>query len=86
MERIFHLPNRESLRKFLHKIPIKSGICDNIFEEIKNRVEAFDDEKYKYCILIFDEMQLDVSLNFNSVADLIEGYVDNGGIIIEKWK
>ncbi|XP_071580351.1 uncharacterized protein [Temnothorax nylanderi] len=78
MARIFHLPSRELLRKFLLKVPITPGICDSIFEEIKHRVEAFDDEKYKYCILIFDEMKLDVSLNFNSAADLIEGYVDNG--------
>jgi len=37
---------------------------------MKNRIESFDDEKHKYCVLLFDEMKLDVSLNFNSTADL----------------
>lgn len=62
MAEIFYLPSKELLRKVVKNITLKSGICDIIFEEIEARVTLFDDEKYKYCILMFDEMKLDASL------------------------
>lgn len=70
MAEIFYLPSKELLRKIVQNIILKPGICNNIYEEIEARVSSFDDERYKYCILIFDEMKLDASFIYNSAADL----------------
>jgi len=70
-------------------VPIKPRIYDNIFKEMENRIIIWwrkHKKKHKCCVLFFDEIKLDGSLNFNSIlvslnfnsANLVEGYIDNG--------
>lgn len=78
LAQVFYLPSKEILRKLIKEIKIKPGICDVIFEEMKARVASFDDDKDKYCILMFDEMKLDASLEYNVAGNIVEGFTDDG--------
>lgn len=75
---IFIVPSVPTLQTFIKEIPIKAGICPNILENIKQRINEFHDPKDKICSLIFDEMSLTPGLMYHRQTDKIFGFVDNG--------
>jgi len=75
---IFCLPSMESLRKFMHEIPINSGLSDCVFKNLEEKVTTFTDYREKYCVLLFDELKLSAGLHYNASTDTVEGLVDNG--------
>ncbi|XP_076280630.1 uncharacterized protein LOC143209176 isoform X2 [Lasioglossum baleicum] len=73
------LPSTATLNKIIAQLDISPGICDSVFEAMKQNVKSFL-PKEKYCILIFDEIQLSAGLQYNSTVDNIEGiYTDRNG-------
>ncbi|XP_053989864.1 uncharacterized protein LOC128882310, partial [Hylaeus volcanicus] len=78
LAKLFLLPSIETLRKLIPQIPLKAGICDNVFEELKQQCELFTDPKSRYACLIFDEISLAPSLQYNTTIDVIDGFVDSG--------
>ncbi|XP_046141602.1 uncharacterized protein LOC123987764 [Osmia bicornis bicornis] len=78
LSKLFLLPSIETLRKLLSHIPLRAGICDNVFRELEERSESFQDEKSRYAILLFDEIKLSPSLVYNPSMDIVEGFVDSG--------
>nr|XP_034192171.1 uncharacterized protein LOC117609669 [Osmia lignaria] len=65
LSKLFLLPSIETLRKLLSHIPLRAGICDNVFRELEKRSESFPNEKSRYAILLFDEIKLSPSLQSN---------------------
>ena len=78
LSKLFLLPSIETLRKLLSHIPLRAGICDNVFRELEERSESFPNEKSRYALLLFDEIKLSPSLVYNPSMDIVEGFVDSG--------
>ncbi|XP_046145943.1 uncharacterized protein LOC123989265 [Osmia bicornis bicornis] len=78
LSKLFLLPSIETLRKLLSHIPLRAGICDNVFRELEEPSESFPNQKSRYAILLFDEIKLSPSLVYNPSMDIVEGFVDSG--------
>lgn len=72
LKKVFALPSRRTLMSILNKSIMQCGINKDIVEKFKNDIENMSDID-KYCMLIFDEMSLDVSLYYNKQHDHVEG-------------
>lgn len=63
------LPSTRTLRRRLETIKFEPGICNDIFNALKEKVEQFEDDRQRNCILVLDEMgiasgdQVDPSTN-----------------------
>lgn len=69
MKQNIPLPSSRTLRRRLETIKFEPGICDDIFEALKEKVEQFEDDRQRDCMLALDEMgiesgnQVDLSTN-----------------------
>lgn len=52
------LPNERTLRRRLENIDFKPGICEPIFDVLKQRISEFTDDREKDCMLVLDEMSI----------------------------
>lgn len=52
------LPSERTLRRRLEGIDFKPGICDKIFDMIKQQVSQMMDDREKDCMLAIDEMSI----------------------------
>lgn len=52
------LPSTRTLRRHLECIAFKDGICDEIFDLLKDKVSNFPDERHKDCMICVDEMSI----------------------------
>ncbi|KMQ88103.1 vam6 vps39-like protein [Lasius niger] len=52
------LPNERTLRRRSENIDFKLGICEQIFDILKQRVSQFTDDREKDCMLAVDEMSI----------------------------
>lgn len=77
LSKFFSLPSRKTLMSLLKRIPIKPGLNDVIFDNLKSNVQNWNPRE-KNCILLFDEMSIQPHLNFNSSAQTVEGFEDFG--------
>lgn len=75
--KVFAVPSRKTLTNLLGTVPFNAGINYAIFEQLKEAVKKIKDLD-KYCTIIFDEITIDPSLTYNTKADLIMGFQDNG--------
>ncbi|KAJ8935620.1 hypothetical protein NQ318_006463 [Aromia moschata] len=57
-------------------MPLQPGINKHIFTTLKESVKKMND-KEKHCILLFDELAIDTSIQYNRKQDCVEG-VDYG--------
>lgn len=62
LSRICVLPSRRTLQDLLHKVNLKCGINDIIFDNLKTRVSKMPDN-YKYCCLAFDEIAIGAGIS-----------------------
>lgn len=77
LSKIFAWPSRVTLTKLLQRIPIATGLCDAMLkglEKIIATMPVID----RNCFLMFDEMSLSPSLNFNQHEGRVEGFEDFG--------
>lgn len=77
LARVFILPARSTLTKFLDMIHFKPGVNIEIFEALKRCTENLS-ESDKYVSVIFDEMAIMPALNFNEREGCIHGFEDLG--------
>lgn len=77
MSKIFCLPSVETIRKLAQSLDVRPGLCDTIFENLKLQGEkrAADD---KYCVLMMDEVEIDVTILLNESTGTVEGFSDDG--------
>ncbi|XP_011858865.1 PREDICTED: uncharacterized protein LOC105556388 [Vollenhovia emeryi] len=54
----FPLPATRTLRNRLECISFKDGICDEVFDLLKEKVSNFPDERHSDCMICVDEMSL----------------------------
>lgn len=62
------LPSRKTLQNLLHKLDLKVGINEIMFENLKSL----------YCAILFDEMAIQPSIAYDKRHNKIIGFVDNG--------
>lgn len=78
LRRLFAAPSRKTLTNLLGKIPFYTGINDAIMKSVSERVKKMTDTE-KCCAVIFDEMAIDPTVQYNKKKDFVEGFQDNGG-------
>ncbi|KAF2887009.1 hypothetical protein ILUMI_19164, partial [Ignelater luminosus] len=78
LSKIFALPSKQTLTKFLNKISIRPGMNNAIFNVLKAEADSFKNPLDKYCMLIFDEMSIATHISYNQKEDHVEGF-DNSG-------
>lgn len=78
LSKIFVLPSPVTLSRMISRASLKPGINENIFEQLKIKVEKmkYDD---RLCILMFDEMALSPHFYYNQRKDRISGFVNHTG-------
>lgn len=77
LSRLCVLPSRKTLQTLLHKVNLKPGINNFIFDNLRNRLRTMP-EKHKLCCLIFDEMAISPGIFYNRTNDKLSGFVSNG--------
>lgn len=91
----FKLPSRRTLTRLLHNVPVESGLNKFLLDNLKESVKHFKKNE-KLCTLIFDEIALMPSVNYDTHTDTLIG-LENGEIcdhalvfmlrgVTRKWK
>ena len=80
LQKQFFLPSVDTLRRVMRKIEIYPCFPKKLIEAFRLKVNSME-EKNKLCVLLFDEMSLKQSLNYNVERDYIEGLEDFGDLI-----
>lgn len=75
LSRLFDLPSKKTLLNLLRDVPLKAGLSDKINKSLKIAVANMT-EMHKTCIIMFDEMSLNASLQYNATTDEIDGFQD----------
>lgn len=75
--KMFGGPGKSTVFKHAAVLRFDAGINPQLMEFIKNSVKEMQ-EKDKYVTIGWDEMSLKTHLDFNSVKDYIDGFVDYG--------
>ncbi|XP_047541820.1 uncharacterized protein LOC125074537 [Vanessa atalanta] len=72
LQKIFVLPSPFTLNKMVSKANIKSGLNENIFQQLKKQASRMK-PSHKLCTLVFDEMALTPHLDYSRRNDKITG-------------
>ena len=78
LSKLFILPTKSSIRRFVSKIPMATGIPQATLNLLKEKV-AHMNEMEKLCTLCVDEISLKTHLFYNVSDDKIVGVEDFGG-------
>ena len=78
LSKLFILPSKSSLRRFISKIPIAAGITQATLNLLKQKISHMN-EMEKLCTLCVDEVLLKTNLFYNIGDDQIVGLEDFGG-------
>lgn len=77
LSEIFSLPSRRILINLLHSYSIKPGLDGDAFTCLSKRMENLKQQD-KLCVLIFDEVIVKPSVNYNKQEDCLEGFQQIG--------
>lgn len=77
LRKIFTLPSKQTLMKTINKFPFNVGLNSNVMKCLQNTVAKMDN-KDKYCVLLFDEMQLSANISYSIKEDTFFGFEDCG--------
>lgn len=75
----FSLPSISIIRKWIQVIHLKTGFETNYLNKLKQKILLMDKLETE-CVLLFDEISIKKSLDYNEKLDLIEGYEDLGDL------
>lgn len=78
LSKIFALPSRKSIIDLLKKVPFETGINKRIFEHLKGSVKKLKNKLVRFCTVIFDEVFIFASLQFNESVRKVIGFEDLG--------
>jgi len=76
---MFVLPSRKCILDLLKKIPFEAGINKQIFEHLKTAVRKIKHKLECYCSVVFDEISLSASLQYQEQYDKVIGFKDFDG-------
>jgi len=68
----------------LSKVPIKPGISTILFEVLKENVKKLK-PKERYCILMFDEVNLSAEIHYNETQGKIDGFENDGSSTTQQF-
>lgn len=77
LAKIFHLPARSSLRKWIKLFETSAGFHDHVFSVLAHKLAAMR-ERDRLCVITFDEMSVKVGLKYIDSCDHITGFEDYG--------
>lgn len=77
LSKLFILPSKTSLRRYISKMPAATGISQGALNIIKKKVESMSDDE-KLCTLCMDEISLKNNLYYDISNDKIIGLEDFG--------
>ena len=77
LSKLFILPSKASLRKYISKMPAATGISQGALNIIKRKVDSMS-EMDKLCTLCMDEISLKTNLYYDISKDKIVGLEDFG--------
>ena len=69
------LPSRRTLRRSLEGINFSPGICEDIFEALKDKVEYFTDNRERDCMLGIDEISLVEGERIDPLTNSTTGFI-----------
>lgn len=69
------LPSIRTLRRSLEGINFSPGICDDIFEALKDKVEYFTDNRERDCMLGMDKISLVEGERIDPLRNSITGFI-----------
>lgn len=75
----FFLPSKSSISGWLNVTNLKTGLCEDVVKKLKLK-SATMSEQERQTVLMFDEMSIKKSLDYNQKSDMIEGYEDLGNL------
>ncbi|KAJ3658675.1 hypothetical protein Zmor_010400 [Zophobas morio] len=75
LQKLFTLPARKTLTSLLQKVVLNTGLNMGLFKNLKTKVERIPLNQ-RYCSLIFDEMSIMPSLQYDEHQDRIIGFQD----------
>ncbi|XP_054276526.1 uncharacterized protein LOC128995529 [Macrosteles quadrilineatus] len=73
----FALPSTSTIARWLQSINLRPGVCSEIIGLIRNKVKHMGDWE-KNAVILFDEMSIKSSLEYDSKRDVVEGLFDLG--------
>ena len=77
LQKIFILPSKRTLNKFLQNLTIEPGLNIHIIKQLQEYVKQWDVKK-RLCSIVFDEVALSPHLTFVEHKDKIDGFVNFG--------
>lgn len=66
-----------TLRRNLEGINFSPGICNDIFEALKDKIEKLTDNRKRDCMIGIDEVSLIEGEQINPLTNSITGYITN---------
>lgn len=78
LSKLFSLPSRKTVMKLRNRIPIRPGLHHEVFTVLKAETKNFKNQLDKYCILMFDEINIQPNLQPNLTEGTVVGFEDFG--------
>ena len=78
LSQIFCSPSVESLRKMSSEIPLEPGLCDVVFDCLEEEAKKRKDPSDRLCMLMCDDVEIDIQILFKEKKGEVEGFVDDG--------
>ena len=79
LSKIFALPSRKTVMSLLNRIPIKCGINETLFDNLRAKVKGLSRNE-KHCVLMFDEISTEPHIALNVHTKGFEGFEDLGDV------
>ena len=77
LSKLFCLPSKRSLLRWVSVLPDKPGLTDEAMEVIEQKVKTMN-ESSKQCIITLDEMSIKSNLQYDPSKDQVIGVEDDG--------
>ena len=77
LSKLFCLPSKSSLLRWVSQLPSKPGLIDKAVEVIERKVKTMS-EASKMCTIVLDEMSIKANLYYDSTKDELIGLEDDG--------
>jgi len=74
---VLPLPHESSLQRLVRGLPCQFGFTDFVFDTLGNLLKT-KSERDRHGVLVFDEIKVRESLNFDKVSMKFNGFVDFG--------
>ncbi|XP_031335781.1 uncharacterized protein LOC116165459 [Photinus pyralis] len=81
LQLVFALPSKKTLLNLPNQVPFEDGINAKIFLQLSATVLKMEPQ-HRYCVIIFDEISLEPSIQYNCISDELDGFQDNGNVKI----